>query len=127
MMKLLRGDIIYVDLGQHPKSSVQSGVRPCLVLNSYYASTVANVCPFTGKLDKKPMPTHVKVEPSDVKGYFEKPSILLLEQITTIDKNKIISKVGFLPRESDVYKEINVALEKMLSLETSNWQGGEPK
>lgn len=34
MKNIKRGDIIYVDLGQHPKSSVQSGVRPCIVVSN---------------------------------------------------------------------------------------------
>lgn len=35
MKKLENGDLIYVDLGQHSRSCVQSGVRPCLVIGGY--------------------------------------------------------------------------------------------
>ncbi len=114
MKQLLRGDVIYIDLGQHVHSSVQSGMRPCLVISSYQFSTVANVCPFTGKLDKKHIPVHVKIEPSDVKGYLEKTSILLVEQITTIDKHKIISKVGHIPEDSEIMEKVDAAIIRQL-------------
>ena len=34
MKQIIRGDVIYVDLGQHPKTSIQSGVRPCVVVSN---------------------------------------------------------------------------------------------
>ena len=48
MKQIIRGDVIYIDLGQYPKSSVQSGVRPCVVVsnnaNNKYAKVLC-VCP----------------------------------------------------------------------------------
>ncbi|NCB93412.1 MAG: type II toxin-antitoxin system PemK/MazF family toxin [Clostridia bacterium] len=114
--ELLRGDVIYVKLDDHPYSSVQSGMRPCLVISSYPSSKVANVCPFTAKLDKKNIPVHVKVEPQDVNGYLEKPSLLLVEQITTIDRKKIISKTGHIPEDSEVMSLVNKALIRQLMI-----------
>ena len=116
MKQLLRGDIIYVDLGQHVHSSVQSGLRPCLVVSSYPTSTVANVCPFTTKMGKRHIPVHVRVEPADVQGYLEKPSLLLAEQITTIDKNRVISKIGHIPEDSEVMERIDAAIMRQLCL-----------
>lgn len=116
MKQLVRGDVVYVDLGQHVHSSVQSGMRPCLVISSYPSSTVANVCPFTAKLDKKHIPVHVKINPADVKGYLEKTSLLLVEQITTIDKRKIISKVGHIPVESEIMTQVDAAITRQLCL-----------
>ncbi len=116
MKQLVRGDVVYVDLGQHVHSSVQSGMRPCLVISSYPSSTVANVCPFTAKLDKKHIPVHVKITPDDVKGYLEKTSLLLVEQITTIDKRKIISKVGHIPEESEIMTQVDAAITRQLCL-----------
>jgi len=49
---LLRGDIIYIDLGNKAKSSVQSGLRPCLVVGTYPTSPVATVAPLTSKMEK---------------------------------------------------------------------------
>lgn len=116
MKQLVRGDVVYVDLGQHVHSSVQSGMRPCLIISSYPSSTVANVCPFTAKLDKKHIPVHVKVNPTDVRGYLEKTSLLLVEQITTIDKRKIISKVGHISEESEVMAQVDAAITRQLCL-----------
>ena len=115
--ELKRGDIVYIDLGQHPKSSVQSGIRPCLVVsnakNNRYAKTI-NVLPFSSKAKK--MPVHVLVEPNDVKGHFVKMSECMAEQITTIDKSKIIVKVGHIHEASDVMKRVNEAIRLQLEL-----------
>lgn len=116
MKQLVRGDVVYVDLGQHVHSSVQSGMRPCLVISSYPSSTVANVCPFIAKLDKKHIPVHVKINPTDVKGYLEKTSLLLVEQITTIDKRKVISKVGHISEESEIMAQVDAAITRQLCL-----------
>ena len=117
MKQIIRGDVIYIDLGQHPKSSVQSGVRPCVVVsnntNNKYAKVLC-VCPCTGNISKNYIPTHVVIEPEDVKGYFEKTSLLLAEQITVVSKNKVISKVGHIPEGSDVMEQINNAIARQL-------------
>ena len=43
MKKVENGELVYVDLGQHQGKCVQSGIRPCLVVGSYYASDALNV------------------------------------------------------------------------------------
>lgn len=68
MKKLERGDIIYIDLGNKAKSSVQSGLRPCLVIGTYPTSPVATVAPLTSKMEKTNIPVHVDVTPNDVMG-----------------------------------------------------------
>ena len=111
MKDFKRGDIIYVDLGKHGNSSIQSGMRPCLVISNYKNnrySTNLCVCPFSAKL--KDNPVHVKVQPSDVNGYFLKESDCLVEQIVTIDKKQVVSKVGNIPENSDVMQAINKAV-----------------
>lgn len=111
MKDIKRGDILYIDLGQHVNSSVQSGLRPCIVMsnnvNNKYSTTLC-VCPFSGKIKENPV--HVRVKPSDVKGYFLKDSDCLAEQITTVDKRQIVSKVGHIPEDSEVMRAINKAL-----------------
>ncbi len=82
-------------MGQHPKSLVQSGVRPCVVVNNNTNNKYAKVlcvCPCTGNISKNYIPTHVVIEPEDVKGYFEKTSLLLAEQIAK--ESKATYKVG---------------------------------
>lgn len=114
---LKRGDIVYVDLGQHPDSSVQSGFRPCIVvsndMNNKYAKTI-NVIPFSSKMKKNPV--HVVVKQSHVKGFLDRESDCLAEQITTIDKKRIISKIGHIPEESLVMKQINNAMRLQFGL-----------
>ncbi len=117
MKNIKRGDIIYVDLGQHPKSSVQSGVRPCIVVsnnkNNWFAN-VLNVLPFSAQL--KDNPVHVRIRPNDVNGYCEKESDCLTEQIVTIDKSKVIIKAGHIPKDTEVMKSINKAICVQLDL-----------
>ena len=116
-MRIVRGDIIYIDLGQHAKSSVQSGMRPCVVVSNDKAnreSKVINVCPLTSRQTKKNIPTHVAVAPEDVKGYLESTSTLLAEQITTVDKCRVISKVGHIEAESELMDKISQAVSRQL-------------
>lgn len=119
MREIVRGDIIYCDLGQHPKSSVQSGMRPCVVVsnnkNNRYSS-VLNVCPLTSKLDKKNIPIHVPVTPNDVQGYFRTNAVFLPEQIVTVDKRWIISKVGHIDGDSETMKRINRAMKRQFGM-----------
>lgn len=117
MKDFKRGDIIYVDLGKHGNSSIQSGMRPCLVISNNKSnrySTNLCVCPFSGKL--KDNPVHVKVKPSDVNGYFLKESDFLAEQIVTIDKKQVVSKVGHIPEDSEIMQAINRAVCMQLGM-----------
>ena len=117
MKDFKRGDVIYVDLGQHVNSSVQSGMRPCVVLSNNKSnrySTNLCVCPLSGQL--KDNPVHVKVKPSDVEGYLLKESDFLAEQIVTIDKKQGVSKVGHNPDNSELMQKINEAVCMQLGM-----------
>lgn len=59
MKKVENGELVYVDLGQHQGKCVQSGIRPCLVVGSYYASDALNVLPLTKHITKKFNPSGV--------------------------------------------------------------------
>lgn len=50
-------------------------------------------------------------------GYLEKSSWILIDQITTIDKKKIISKTGHVRRESEIMEEIDFTIRKQLGIE----------
>lgn len=107
MKEIVRGDIIYVDLGQHPKSSVQSGLRTFLVASddrNNQFSFVLNVCSFISKQDKKFISVHVQVHPDDVNVFFKMISVFMPEQIVTIDKKKIISKLGHIDSNSEIMR-----------------------
>lgn len=115
--ELKRGDIVYIDLGQHPGSSIQSGLRPCLIVSNNRNnkfSTVINVLPFSAQI--KDNPVHVIVRPEDVIGYFDRKSDCLIEQIVTVDKKMIISKVGCIKSNSKIMKKINSAIRLQLGL-----------
>lgn len=119
MKSIKRGDIIYVNLAPRRigQGHVQSGMRPCVVLSndkSNQYSGILCVCPFSGKLKNNPV--HVIVSPSDVKGYLEKESDFLAEQIVTIDQRWVMSKVGHIPEDSEIMEKINHALSLQLGL-----------
>ena len=120
MQEIKRGAIVYVDLGIHPKSSVQSGIRPCVVVsnnrNNRY-SNILSVCPCTAKVLKKKIPTHVDLKISQVQGRFEKDSIILVEQIATVDKRMVISIMGCVSSESEVMSSVDKALSLQLGME----------
>lgn len=107
-----RGEIYYADLSP-VVGSEQGGYRPVVVLQNNkgnrYSTTII-VAPVSSKLTKNPLPTHVMVE-SD---YLEKKSVILLEQIRTIDKQRIREKVGFV--ENKVMQQINEAIKTSLDI-----------
>lgn len=119
MKDIKRGAIIYVDLGIHPKSSVQSGIRPCVVVSNNKnnkCSKVLSVCPCTARRSKKNIPTHIALKKSQVNGRFEKDSVVLVEQVTTVDKRKAISVMGYVSSESGVMDMIDEALRLQFAI-----------
>ena len=87
-----RGDIIIVDL-EPVKGSEQGGIRPSVIIqndigNKYSPTTI--IAPITGKKFSKEFPTNVKLLKDD--SGLEKDSVILLNQIKTIDKSRIIKK-----------------------------------
>lgn len=112
-----RMDIWYAKLDRQYGSSIQGGTRPVLVvsndLNNEHSSTVV-VLPMTGKYKKNYLPTHVWLESADVGGeLFD--SMVLAEQVTTIDKYRLISRVGRL--EDDVLiKQVEQAMTVQLGM-----------
>ncbi len=106
-----RGEIYYADLSP-VVGSEQGGVRPVLIVQNdvgnRYSPTVI-VGAITSKLDKAKLPTHVELRESTG---LEKQSVLLLEQLRTIDKVRLKTKVGEI--NTDTMKKVNYAL--MVSL-----------
>ena len=96
MEEINKGDIFYVDLGKHNKSSIQSGIRPVLIVSNNmcnkYSPTII-VAPLTSKLKRKDLPVHIELT-KDSKNNLELNSVVLLEQLTTIDKKQILHKIG---------------------------------
>ena len=93
MNSIKRGDIYYADLSP-VVGSEQGGVRPVLIVqndvgNKYSPTVIAAA--ITSKTDKTKMPTHIDVY-ADSFG-LEKNSVILLEQIRTLDKKRLREKI----------------------------------
>ncbi len=96
--EIKRGDIYYADL-RPAIGSEQSGIRPVVVIQNnagnHYSPTVI-VASVTGR-KKRRMPTHVKLYKQQG---LRKISCVMLEQIRTIDRERLISYVGRLDKKS---------------------------
>ena len=107
-MMVKRGEIYYADLSP-VVGSEQGGFRPVLVIQNdignKYSPTVI-ISAITSQIEKGRLPTHVEL-PTDVSG-LEKNSVILLEQIRTIDKRRLKRKIAKL--DEDVMKQIDEAL-----------------
>lgn len=115
-MIIHRGDIYYADL-RPVVGSEQGGPRPVLIIQNdvgnRHSPTV--ICAaITSKMNKAKLPTHVEL---DARKYdLVKDSVILLEQLRTIDKQRLKDKVCRLDRE--VLKKVDRALEISLELYT---------
>ena len=107
-----RGELYYADLSP-VVGSEQGGVRPVLIVqndvgNKYSPTVIAAAV--TGRLDKAKLPTHIALK---AKEYgLAKDSVVLLEQLRTLDKRRLKERIGCVPQ--DVMTRINEAL--MISL-----------
>lgn len=89
-------------------TSVQYGFRPVLIVQNNIGnenSPTVIVAPMTSKLDKPSLPTHVTVS---TEVGLHKPSIILMEQLNTIDQFRLAQHIGTLDEEK--MKEVNGAL-----------------
>ena len=112
-----RGDIIWVDLGQHPGRHIQSGRRPCLIVNTNKSNAkVYTVMPGTCQMEKDGFPVHVTIEPNEVQGSLNKTTIFMAEQLVTVDENQVMLMAGYLKKESDAMKRINEVLMRQLEI-----------
>ncbi len=112
--EIRRGDVFYADLNP-VVGSEQGGVRPVLIIQNNignkYSPTVI-IAAITSKIGKAKLPTHVKLE-SDF-DVLEKDSVVLLEQIRTIDKKRLHQKIAELKEET--MEKVNKAIAISLGL-----------
>lgn len=113
-LEVKRGYIFFADLSP-VVGSEQGGVRPVLVIQNdvgnKYSPTVI-IAAITSQIEKAKLPTHVEVE---AKEYgLEKDSVILLEQIRTIDKQRLQGKVTEL--DSRLMLKVSQALKISLGL-----------
>ncbi|OEH84934.1 PemK family transcriptional regulator [Desulfuribacillus stibiiarsenatis] len=111
-MNIKRGDVFYADLSP-VVGSEQGGVRPVLIIQNdignKYSPTVI-VAAITAQIQKAKIPTHIEVN-ADIYG-LEKNSVILLEQIRTIDKQRLTDKITHLNDEmmAKVNDAVNISL-----------------
>ena len=108
MNTVRRGDIYYADLSP-VIGSEQGGLRPVLIVqndvgNKYSPTVIAAA--ITSQIGKTRLPTHIDVT-ADRFG-LSKDSVILLEQIRTIDKQRLKEKMGHL--DDNVMKRVNDAI-----------------
>ena len=107
-----RGDIFYADMSPG-RGSEQNGVRPVLVIQNdignRYSPTVI-VAAITSRLNKAKLPTHIEM-PAAMSG-LPKDSVVLAEQVRTIDKQRLQAQVGHLP--DPLMLQVNEALSVSL-------------
>lgn len=113
-MNIKRGDIYYADLSP-VVGSEQGGIRPVLIVqndvgNRYSPTVIAAA--ITSRLSKSKLPTHIPIEAQG--SGLSKDSVVLLEQIRTIDKRRLREKMGSVDYRA--MKEINKALSVSFGL-----------
>lgn len=107
-MLVKRGDIYYADLSP-VIGSEQGGVRPVLIVqndigNKYSPTIIAAA--ITSQINKAKMPTHIEIAAADYG--LSRDSVILLEQIRTIDKKRLREKIGHL--DDDLMVSVNEAI-----------------
>ena len=113
-----RGDIYYADLNP-VCGSEQGGKRPVVVIQNDMGNTYAPtliVATITTKADKRKFPTHYLVKEN---AAFDEPSTIMLEQLRTIDKNRVLGYLGKIPPK----EMLNVDKALMLSLALQQYTG----
>lgn len=115
-MNIRRGDIYYADLSP-VVGSEQGGVRPVLIvqndIGNRFSPTVIAAA-ITSQKDKTNLPTHIELNAG--KTGLLKDSVVLLEQVRTIDKHRLKEKMGIVD-DNDMYK-IDEAIQISLGLNT---------
>lgn len=113
-MMIKRGDIFYADLSP-VIGSEQGGVRPVVVVQNdvgnKYSPTII-VAAITSQLNKAKLPTHVNVDAKMVP--LPKNSVILMEQIRTIDKKRLRERIGKF--DKNIMDEIDTAIKVSLGI-----------
>lgn len=114
MMSVKRGEIYYADLSP-VVGSEQGGIRPVLIVqndigNKHSPTVIAAA--ITSKKEKSALPTHISVQAASCG--LAKDSVVLLEQVRTLDKRRLKERMGELDERS--MAQVNSALSTSLGL-----------
>lgn len=116
-MVVKRGDIFFADLSP-VVGSEQGGVRPVLIVqndvgNKYSPTIIAAA--ITSQINKAKLPTHIEISAEEYG--LTKDSVILLEQIRTIDKRRLKDKIGRL--DDNLMNVVNEAISVSFGLTDS--------
>ena len=116
IMSVKRGDIYYADLSP-VVGSEHGGLRPVLIIqndigNRYSPTVIAAA--ITSRMSKTHLPTHIDIFAD--KAGLSKDSVVLLEQIRTLDKKRLKEKMGHL--DDDVMNVVNSAIAVSFGLDS---------
>lgn len=111
-----RGDVYYADL-RPVIGSEQGGIRPVLIvqndIGNKHSPTI--ICAaITSKMNKAKLPTHIEIQAE--RYHMVKDSVVLLEQLRTIDKKRLKEKICHL--DSEIMEKVNKGLLVSLELNT---------
>ncbi len=117
-MNIKRGDIYYADLSP-VIGSEQGGLRPVLIVqndvgNRYSPTVIAAA--ITSRMSKTKLPTHIDI--TGIETGLARDSVILLEQIRTIDKKRLKEKMGHL--DDETMSHVNGAIEVSFGLTSNN-------
>lgn len=116
-----RGDIYMAKLSKEYDGSLQAGDRPVLIVSNNKAnefSPVITIVPITSNLKKKWLPTHVVLKCCGL----PRKSIVLAEQITSINKSCLVNKLGSIEK-TDYEKLVETAIGiQLANLEENQYE-----
>lgn len=118
-MGIKKGDLYFADLSP-VMGSEQGGIRPVLVVQNdvgnKYSPTII-VAAITSRQNKADLPTHVELEAKN--NGLTKNSVVLMEQLRTIDKKRLKERIGAIDKTR--LPEVNEALSVSLGIDTNSF------
>ncbi len=117
-MEIKRGEVFYADLSP-VVGSEQGGVRPVLIVQNNIGnrhSPTVIAAAITSKTGKSPLPTHIPISSADCG--LTRDSVVLLEQLRTIDKTRLRERTGVIPNSR--LNQVDNALGISLGLQGVN-------
>ena len=117
MNNIKRGDIFYADLSP-VVGSEQGGLRPVLIIqndvgNRYSPTVIAAA--ITSRMGKTRLPTHIDIYAA--RAGLAKDSVILLEQVRTLDKRRLRERMGHL--DESVMERVNTAIAVSFGIGTA--------
>lgn len=119
-VSIKRGEIYYADLSP-VVGSEQGGIRPVLIVQNNvgnkYSPTVIVVA-ITSQFGKTKLPTHIKITSKECG--LSKNSVILTEQVRTLDKSRLMERIGELPDQYMRFVDVAIGLSLGLNYEVNN-------